>query len=82
MTKRIAVIGEFYENFKPHLALNESIEQVKKKHKIDINVDWIDTQKADKESDDLFAKYNGFWSAPGSPFKSLNGALNAIKCPD
>ena len=79
MDRKIAVIGEFYENFKPHTALNESIEHVKKKHNIEIGVDWIDTLKAEKEGDDLFVNYSGFWSAPGSPFKSLAGALNAIK---
>lgn len=79
MNKKIAVIGEFHENFKPHTALNESIEHVKTKHKIDLDIDWIDTLKAEKEGDNLFANYNGFWSAPGSPFKSLDGALSAIK---
>lgn len=79
MDKRIAIIGEFYENFKPHTALNESIEHVKKKHQIDIGIEWIDTLKAEKEGDSLFVNYAGFWSAPGSPFKSLDGALNAIK---
>lgn len=78
MDKRIAIIGEFYKNFKPHSALNDSIEHVKKKHKIDIEIEWIDTIKAEKEGNDLFVNYSGFWSAPGSPFKSLDGALKAI----
>lgn len=79
MDKIIAIIGEFQEDFRPHSALNESIEHVKKKHKIDIGIEWIDTLKAEKEGDKLFGNYSGFWSAPGSPFKSLNGALKAIE---
>lgn len=79
MNKRIVIIGEFYENFKPHIALNESIEHVKKKHQIDIGIDWIDTLKAEKEGDNLFVNYSGFWSAPGSPFISLDGVLKAIR---
>jgi len=79
MNKRIAVIGEYYNNFKPHSSLMESIEHVKKKHKVEIEVDWGDTLRAEQEGERLFANYSGFWSAPGSPFKSLEGALNAIK---
>ena len=79
MPKKIAIIGEFYENFKPHTALNSSIEHVKQKLKLDISYEWIDTLKAEREGEKLFSEYAGFWSAPGSPFKSLNGAVSAIK---
>ncbi len=77
--KRIAVIGEFYINLKPHTALNDSIEHVKKKYGLGIGIDWIDTLRAEKEGKDLFVNYSGFWSAPGSPFKSLEGAISAIE---
>ena len=79
MNKRIAIIGEYYKNFRPHSTLMESIEHVKKKHKVEIEVDWVDTLRAEQEGENLFANYSGFWSAPGSPFKSLEGALSAIK---
>jgi len=79
MDKRIAIIGEYYENFRPHVAINDSIEHVKKKHHIDIDIEWIDTLRAEKEGNALFENYSGFWSAPGSPFKSLEGALKAIE---
>jgi len=66
MNKRTAIIGEYYNNFKPHYTLMESIEHVKKKHKVEIGVDWVGTLQAQKEGTSLFASYSGFWSAPGS----------------
>jgi CTP synthase (UTP-ammonia lyase) len=79
MNKKIAIIGEFHNNFRPHSDLINSIEHVKTKLNLDIEYEWIDTLRAEKEGDKLFSKFTGFWSAPGSPFKSLNGAINAIK---
>jgi CTP synthase (UTP-ammonia lyase) len=73
MNKQIAIIGEFHNNFRPHLDLMDSIEHVKSKLNLDIGYEWIDTLRAEKEGDKLFSKFSGFWSAPGS------GALQAIK---
>jgi CTP synthase (UTP-ammonia lyase) len=40
--------------------------------------EWIDTESIEKEKDQVLKKYAGIWSAPGSPFKSFDGALYAI----
>ncbi len=78
MKKKIAVIGDFHEDSKSHTALIDSIVHVKNKLNLEIEYEWIDTVQAEKESDALFSQFSGFWSAPGSPFKSLDGALKAI----
>jgi len=79
LKKTIAIIGEFHENSIPQLTLMDSINHVKKKFNLDIDFEWVDTVRAEKEGDSLFSKYSGFWSAPSSPFKSLTGVLDAIK---
>lgn len=77
--KKIAIVGEFYEGFTPHTTIVESINHIKQKHIIDIEAQWVDTLQVEKEGDKLLSQYDGFWSAPGSPFKSLEGALKAIE---
>lgn len=77
--KKIAIIGEFREHFKPHSTMMASIEHVKKKCKFDIEYEWVDTSIVERYDKNLLRQYAGFWSAPGSPFNSLSGAVKAIE---
>jgi CTP synthase (UTP-ammonia lyase) len=76
MKAKIAIIGEYYDNFEPHTALNKSLDFLSDEY--DFEYEWIDTELVDKERDQLLKDFSGIWSAPGSPFKSLDGALYAI----
>ncbi len=76
MKPKIAIIGEYYDNFEPHTSLNKSLDYLR--DEFEFEYEWIDTELVDKERDHLLENYSGIWSAPGSPFKSLDGALYAI----
>ena len=76
MKPKIAIIGEYYNNFKPHTSLNKSLDYLSDEY--DYEYEWIDTELVNREKDGLLKNYSGIWSAPGSPFKSLDGALYAI----
>ncbi|MBF0329000.1 MAG: gamma-glutamyl-gamma-aminobutyrate hydrolase family protein [Nitrospirae bacterium] len=77
--KHLGIIGEYYPDFKPHIALNEALEHVRDRAGLDFDYEWIETERIKKESEELLKKFAGIWSAPGSPFKSLDGAIKAIK---
>lgn len=79
MITRIAVIGEFYKEFLPHTTLNQSLNDLSHYMNVPIEVDWIETTELVADPTHVLSPYHGIWSAPGSPFKSLEGALNAIK---
>jgi CTP synthase (UTP-ammonia lyase) len=76
MKPKIAIIGEYYNNFEPHLSLNKSLGYLNDEY--DFEYMWLETEHVENERDQLLRKYAGIWSAPGSPFKSLDGALYAI----
>jgi CTP synthase (UTP-ammonia lyase) len=76
MKPKVAVIGEYYDNFEPHTSLSRSLDYLKDEY--DFEYEWIETEIVEKEKDRLLNNYAGIWSAPGSPFKSLEGALYAI----
>jgi CTP synthase (UTP-ammonia lyase) len=76
MKPKIAVIGEYYDNFEPHASLKQSLDDLRGEYAFEY--EWIDTERVDREKDRVLEKYSGIWSAPGSPFKSLEGALYAI----
>lgn len=76
MKPKIAIVGEYYDNFEPHAFLNTSLDYLRKD--FDFGYEWIGTELIDRERDALLRNYAGIWSAPGSPFKSLDSALYAI----
>lgn len=76
MKPKIAIVGEYYKTFEPHTSLNKSLEYLNDQY--DFEYAWIETESVENQKDELLKRYAGIWSAPGSPFKSLEGALYAI----
>ncbi len=76
MEKVIGIIGERYENFVPHSKLEQSLDWLKEEYNFSYR--WIDTVSVERDKGSM-KDLSGIWSAPGSPFKSLNGALSAIQ---
>lgn len=79
MKLKIAIIGEFYQNFLPHTSLNKSLDYLARSMNVLIEYKWIETTDLLANPKNILSSYHGIWSAPGSPFKSLEGALNAIR---
>jgi CTP synthase (UTP-ammonia lyase) len=78
MNRKIAIIGDFH-NSKTQSTIADSIEHSNKKLGVKTSYQWFDTTSLDRDNyAELLSSFSGIWSAPGSPFKSLNGALNAI----
>ena len=75
---RIAIIGEF-ENFVPQEAINQSLEYLRNELGFEIEYKWIETTKLEENPQNELSSFHGIWSAPGGPFKSLQGAVNAIQ---
>lgn len=76
MKPQVAIIGEYYDTFDPHTTLNKSLEFLTGQY--DFEYEWLETIDVERQKEGLLNKYSGIWSAPGSPFKSLDGALYAI----
>ena len=79
MTKRIAIIGDFHNSI-TQSTIADSIEHSNKRLGLDTAFEWIGTETLDSDTyETILQGFDGIWSAPGSPFKSLNGAINAIR---
>jgi CTP synthase (UTP-ammonia lyase) len=73
-TPRIGIIGDFKPNNPTHLATNEAVRHSFARHGISAAVEWLPTDG----TVDL-NQFDGFWCSPGSPYKSLDGALQMIR---
>ena len=76
---RIAIIGEYNPSFRPHVATNEAIEHSRRLITQDFVAEWVTTDFVEANLESFVMTYHGYWIAPGSPYKSLKGALEAIK---
>ena len=80
---RIGVVGEFQPNFDPHTAIDTAVEHALAAHpsRPPIALEWVATSDAEHISEEELAAYAGWWIAPGSPYRSMNGAENHPLCP-
>jgi len=73
---RVALIGDRSETVPAHRGIELSMELASESINSGFEPVWLDT--ATCEQADL-AGFNAFWCVPGSPYRSMGGALRAIR---
>jgi CTP synthase (UTP-ammonia lyase) len=69
---RVAVVGDFDASNRTHRFTSEALEHV------DLAAEWVPTD-ASSDWDDRLSRFDGVWIAPASPYRSMDGALAAIR---
>jgi CTP synthase (UTP-ammonia lyase) len=77
--KNLAIIGDYNDSFRPHKATSEAILHSVNKSGLDLKSEWVSTDSIEGRFDTIISTYDGFWIAPGSPYKSMRGALQLIR---
>ena len=72
MTARVAVIGDFTPGNRTHAFTNAALEH------LGLPIEWIGTEAVGVPEVTL-AAYDGLFIAPSSPYRSMEGALEAIR---
>ncbi|HUL61348.1 MAG TPA: hypothetical protein VLU43_18870 [Anaeromyxobacteraceae bacterium] len=73
MSARIAVVGDFDPRNPTHAFTNASLEHV------GLAFEWIATDAIGGDAASRLARFQGVWIAPASPYRSMDGALAAIR---
>ncbi|MBN1978259.1 MAG: hypothetical protein JW918_12755 [Anaerolineae bacterium] len=77
---KVGIIGDFDPKYPSHVATDEALGHAAGALSVDLECSWLDTQHLDKESGEAaLRQYDALWCAPGSPYKSMTGALRAIR---
>lgn len=77
---RIGIIGDFDPGFRSHLATTGALSDVGRALQVQVRADWVATDSLLSEgAERVLAELDGLWCAPGSPYKSKEGALKAIR---
>lgn len=74
----IGIIGD-YDGRPAHLATDEAINHCARSLGLLANSTWASTEGLDINTDAKLHRFDGLWCAPGSPYKSVNGAVAAIQ---
>ncbi|HET8755563.1 MAG TPA: hypothetical protein VFM58_06130 [Solirubrobacteraceae bacterium] len=72
MTVTIAIVGERIAGFPPHVATDAAIAHSADAVGVDVDARWVAT-------DEPLPAADAIWCAPGSPYRSLDGALAALR---
>jgi len=72
MSALVGVVGDFDPGNRTHLATNAALAHV------GLRFEWIPTDGVG-DPEERLAAHDGVWIAPASPYRSMNGALAAIR---
>jgi len=72
VSRLIGVVGDFDPANRTHRFTNEALEHV------GLRFEWVPTD-AGGDWGERLSGYDGIWIAPASPYRSMDGALTAIR---
>jgi CTP synthase (UTP-ammonia lyase) len=76
---KIGIIGDFDSERPSHKATNEALNHCANYLGINIDLKWLPTESLEFDTNKSIINFDGLWCAPGSPYKSMKGAINAIR---
>jgi CTP synthase (UTP-ammonia lyase) len=68
----IGIVGDFDDTNRTHRCTNEALGRLA------LPFEWIPTDGVG-DADERLAAYDGIWIAPASPYRSMDGALSAVR---
>jgi CTP synthase (UTP-ammonia lyase) len=78
-TARIALVGDQSPDVKAHAAILRALALATDQAGGTIQATWIPTNKLNGNADCQLRGFQGVWCVPGSPYASMEGALQAIR---
>jgi CTP synthase (UTP-ammonia lyase) len=72
-TAAVGVVGDFDPRNPTHRFTNDALEHVR------LPFEWVPTDQVPEPADRRLGGYAGLWIAPASPYRSMHGALTAIR---
>jgi CTP synthase (UTP-ammonia lyase) len=77
-TVRLALVGDYHPSITAHQAIPKAVELAAQRFNISIHADWLATETITDDPASL-SHFDAFWCTPGSPYRSTEGAIRAIR---
>jgi CTP synthase (UTP-ammonia lyase) len=75
----IGIIGDYRAESLFHQATNRALELSSSRLGIELEYTWVHTDAVGETGAKLLRSLAGIWASPGSPYVSIDGALEAIR---
>jgi CTP synthase (UTP-ammonia lyase) len=76
----IGIIGDFNPEYVSHTATNAAIDHAASALGVVADVQWLPTPAlGGPDTAATLERFDGLWASPGSPYRSMEGALTAIR---
>jgi CTP synthase (UTP-ammonia lyase) len=75
----IGVIGDFDPSSVSHASTNAALDHAAAALGISVNVSWVPTPALEDGPASALVRFDGLWCSPGSPYRSMDGALAGIR---
>jgi CTP synthase (UTP-ammonia lyase) len=75
---RIALVGDYNPSVTAHQAIPLALDLAARHHQAVVEGVWIHTSRID-DAEALLADYDGVWCVPATPYRNMQGALDAIR---
>lgn len=75
---RIAIVGDFDANFPPHVATMDGLHHAADALGLPLAAQWVATPSLETAWRACLEPFHGIYVAPGGPYLSLLGGLNAV----
>ena len=77
---QVGVIGDYDPKLRFHIATNEALLNAAETLSVSVDTSWIPTESlASGLIGKTLKQFDALWCAPGSPYKRMDGALQAIR---
>jgi len=76
---RVAIIGDYNADYISHPQTGGAVLAACRRAGIDAEYEWVGTDIVDSSGVGVLDAFDGFWMSPGSPYRSLDGALAGIR---
>lgn len=77
---RVGIIGDYNPASRFHAATDAALQHAAGALSISVSMAWLPTLSLeDKRREEVLRQFDALWCAPGSPYRSMEGALAAIR---
>lgn len=75
----LGIVGDFDAAFASHVKTDEAVHHAARALALDLDSSWIPSSECDGDAARRLAGCDAVWISPGSPYRSMQGALAAIR---
>ncbi|HYL81187.1 MAG TPA: hypothetical protein VEU07_10275 [Candidatus Acidoferrum sp.] len=76
---KVGIIGDFSPSSSVHTSTNAALDHAAAALGLSVDVSWVPTPSLEDGPASILEPFDALWCSPGSPYRSMQGALAGIR---